>query len=130
MQNSMIKLEHDRLYLCEQIAHQQSISKLIIAPSSLQKMIFTTFHTNSLGAHYSLYYTHHHIRIRYHWPSMYQQIKTWIKTCAVCVLKHTVNKPASELMYTFPLDKPMNVVHTQMPVFQVNLSHMTVHKVS
>ena len=42
---------------------------------------------------------------------MYQQIKTWIKTCAACVLKHTANKPASELMYTFPLGEPMNVVH-------------------
>ena len=111
MRDSMIKLQHDRLYLCERIAHQQSIIKLIIVPSSLQKMIFTTFHANPLGAHYSLYYTHHRIRIRYHWPSMYQQIKTWIKTCAACVLKHTANKPASELMYTFPLDEPMNVVH-------------------
>ena len=74
-------------------------------------MIFRTFHANPLEAHFSLYYTLHRIRILYHWPKMYEDSKRWISVCAVCILKNSNTKPASKLLYTFPMREPLSTIH-------------------
>ncbi len=111
LRDSRIKWEDDRIILLEPIAESTECAKLIIVPKDLRKCIFTCFHVNPLGGHYSLYYTMHRIRIRYHWPEMYKDLKFWISTCAACLLKNKASKPASELLYTFPLDEPMSTIH-------------------
>ena len=75
MQDSMIKLEFGKIKMYKKIVNCMEIIKQILVPKGLWKMIFQTFHANPSGAHFSLYYTLHQTRIRYHWPKMYEDIK-------------------------------------------------------
>ena len=111
MRASMIKLEFRKIKMYEKIANHMEIIKRILVPKRLRKIIFWTFHANPLGAHFSLYYTLHWIRIRYHWPKMYEDIKKWIWVCAACILKNSNAKPATELLYTFPMTEPLSTIH-------------------
>jgi hypothetical protein len=58
-----------------------------------------------------LYYTLHKIRLRFHWPHMYKYIKYAISSCAACVLRSHNSRPASELLYSFPIDAPFLSIH-------------------
>ena len=93
MRDSRIKWEDDRLCYLEHISHSDKFLKLIIVPVVLQKMICVAFHVNPIGGHFSLYYTHHRIRLRYIWPGMWQYIKAYIIACAAWILATKGAKP-------------------------------------
>ena len=108
---SAIKWSNQRLILSEPVSQSTKIVRLTIVPSDLRHHIFASFHSNPLGGHLSLYCTLHRIRLRYHWPQMYKYIKQNIDSCAACLLKNSTARPASELLYTFPLSAPFMTVH-------------------
>ena len=114
IRNSSITFENDRLILHEPTVVSNKSIKLTIVPKDIQKHIFTSFHANPMGGHFSLYQTLHKIRLRYHWPHMYKFIKSNIKSCAACVMKNNAANPSSEFLYTFPLDAPMNTIHADL----------------
>lgn len=87
MRNSEIKFIDGRLRFFEPIADSVRVIELVIVPKGLRQLIFASFHVNPLGGHYSLYYTLHRIRLRFHWPGMYQFVKLAIRRCAACILK-------------------------------------------
>ena len=114
IQDSSISYVNDRLILSElTVINTQSI-KLMIVLTDLQKHIFNSFHTNPIGGHFSLYQTLHGIQLRYHWPQMFKYIKHQIQSCAACLLKNNAAHPSSELLYSFPLDAPMNTMHAEL----------------
>jgi hypothetical protein len=98
MRKSQIRWEQNRLTIHEPIFNSTQTVRLIIVPKDLQHHIFTAFHTNPLGGHFSVYYTLHRIRLRFHWPGMYTQIKRWIQCGAACVLRNSGSKVSSELL--------------------------------
>eukprot|EP00978_Attheya_sp_CCMP212_P002696 scaffold5516_cov32-Attheya_sp.AAC.2 len=114
MRDSQIKWIENRLYFQEPIAHSTKSIRLVIVPNDLQHHIFASFHVNPLGGHYSLYYMLHRIRLRYLWSGMYTWLKKRIATCAACMLRDGVSRPALELLYSFPIDAPMNTVHADV----------------
>jgi hypothetical protein len=63
IRNSAITYENHRLILTEPTIVTSKAIKLIIVPKDLYKHIFTVFHTNPLGGHFSLYQTLHCIRL-------------------------------------------------------------------
>ena len=111
IRQSHITYANNRLVLHEPTVDQHKIINLTIVPNDIQRHIFTAFHANPLGGHFSLYHTLHRIRIRFHWPGMYKYIKRMIHSCAACILKNSDTKLSSELLYSFPLDAPMNTIH-------------------
>jgi hypothetical protein len=111
MRKSQIRWEHNRLTIHEPIFNSTKTMRLIIVPKDLQRHIFTAFHATPLGGHFSVYYTLHRIRLRFHWPGMYTQIKRWIQCCAACVLRNSGSKVSSELLYSFPMLEPMQCIH-------------------
>jgi hypothetical protein len=114
MRDSCIRVEDKRLCLFEPIAASTKQLKLVIVPSDLQQQIFVSFHANPLGGHLSLYYTLHKIRLRFHWPHMYKYIKYAISTCAACILRNHNSRPATELLYSFPIDAPFLTIHADV----------------
>ncbi len=114
MRNSCIRMEDNRLCLFEPIAASTKQLRLVIVPSDLQQQIFVSFHANPLGGHLSLYYTLHKIRLRFHWPRMYQYVKYAISTCAACILRNHNSRPRSELIYSFPIDAPFLTIHADV----------------
>jgi hypothetical protein len=114
MRNSQIRIIEDRLCFLEPVAHSTTTVKLIIVPADLRRHIFTSFHANPIGGHFSLYYTLHRIRLRFHWPHMYSYIKRAIGSCAGCILKNHGARPGSELLYAFPVDAPFMTIHADL----------------
>jgi hypothetical protein len=111
VRTSKLKWEENRLILFEPIANSANTVWLIIIPLELRKHLFTAFHVNPLGGHFSLYYTLHQIRLRYHWPNMYTYIKQNIDDCVAWVLRNGGNRASSELLYSSPLSAPFQAVH-------------------
>ena len=67
MRSSMIKWDQNRLCYFEPIAYSTKSIQLVIVPNQLQRLTCVTFHVNPLGGHYSVYYTHHRVRLRFIW---------------------------------------------------------------
>ena len=105
--------DHHLIFHEPTIVSTRSI-KLVIIPEDICKHIFNSFHTNPLGGHFSLYQTLHKIRLCFIWPKMFKYIKDNIQSCAACILKNNIAHPSSELLYTFPLDAPMNTLHADL----------------
>ena len=114
IRTSNITYENNRVNLLEPTVVTNKTIKLIIVPATLRKHIFSSFHTNPIGGHFSLYQTLHRIRLRFHWPNMFKYIKENIRSCAACILKNNAARPTSELLYGFPLDAPMNTIHADV----------------
>eukprot|EP00957_Ditylum_brightwellii_P173346 13198077-Ditylum_brightwellii.AAC.1 len=87
--------------------------KLLKVPADLRLHIFTCYHVNPIGGHFSLYHTYHRIRLRYYWPYMYKDIKYNISIYASCTLNHRT-RPQTELLYTFLVDAPFVTVHADV----------------
>ena len=49
--------------------------------------------------------------MRFFWPGMYKYCKDMISKCAGCKLANPDVTPAKELIYSFPIDAPMTVLH-------------------
>jgi HKD family nuclease len=111
IRNSKIKYERQRLILYEPVSHSVNSIRLTIVPLELRKHVFISFHVNPIGGHFSLYYTLHRIRLRFHWPHMYTYIKHNIDDCVACVLRNGGTRASSELLYSFPLSAPYMAVH-------------------
>ena len=111
MRQSCISQINNRLILHEPTMDQHKIIKLTIIPNDLQHHIFTSFHANPIGGHFSLYHTLHRIRILFHWPGMYKYVKRMITSCIICILKNSNAKVSSELLYPFSLNTPMKAIH-------------------
>jgi hypothetical protein len=111
VRTSKLKWDENRLTLFEPIANSTNTVRLTIIPLDLRKHLFTAFHVNPLGRHFSLYYTLHRIRLRYHWPNIYTYIKQNIDDCVACVLQNGGYLALSELLYSFPLSAPFQAVH-------------------
>ena len=70
-----------------------------------------TFHAKPIGGHFGLHNTVVRIRLRFFWPGLYTFFKNMISRCAVCALAVAMTLPSNELIYGFPIDGPMNVLH-------------------
>jgi hypothetical protein len=113
MRASQLKWEDERLVLHEPVAHSNNTVRLTVVPKDLRRHVFSAFHANPLGGHYSLYYTLHRIRLRFHWPNMFKYIKNLIDSCAGCLLKNGA-RAASEILYSFPVIAPFMTVHADV----------------
>jgi hypothetical protein len=111
VRNSKLKWENKRIVLYEPTANSTNTIRLTIVPLELRKHVFTAFHVNPIGGHFSLYYTLHRIRLRFHWPNMYTYLKRNIDDCVACVLRNGGTRASSELLYPFPLSAPFMAVH-------------------
>jgi hypothetical protein len=45
---------------------------------------------------------------------MYKYIKFAITSCAACILRNHSSRPASELLYSFPIDAPFLTIHADV----------------
>ena len=102
------------LYLREYLLNGETFLQLQIVPESLRDIIFIAFHANPTGAHFGLYQTFHKIRLRYFWPGMWKYISIMIDSCAGCRMANSQRRKCNEIIYSFPTDEPMKVVHADV----------------
>ncbi len=106
-----IVLEDDILILQEPIAGSESYARLQLVPSHFRNIIFVAFHSNPLGAHFNATRTLHRIRLRYYWLGMWRYITCMCKACPGCALTNPTHGRLCELIYSFPIEAPMMVLH-------------------
>ena len=78
-------------------------------PKEFYNILFVAFHSNPIGGHFNAYRTLHRLRLRFYWPGMYTYIMKMCSVCPGCSLSNA--KRSSELVYGFPCEAPMNVIH-------------------
>ena len=72
-------------------------------------IIFLVFHSNSIGGHFSIYYTFHRICLRFFWLKMYTYIRRLCQKCVVCGLSNSRHQHSKELIYSFPANAPFKL---------------------
>ena len=54
--------------------------------------------------------------MRYFWPHLFKYCTKLVRSCSGCVLSNLYNSLSSELVYGFPVDVPMLVLHVDIYV--------------
>lgn len=114
LRRGLIVLENDQLFVKEVFPHDSQFVKLRIVPATLRNLIFTAFHANPIGGHLNAYRTYFRIRMRYFWPHLFKYCTKLVKSCPGCALSNLTNSRSSELVYGFPVDAPMRVLHVDI----------------
>ena len=73
--------------------------------------MFIAFHSNPIGGHFNAYRTFHHIQLRFYWPGMNAYVTRLCHSCPGCALLNPTRTRSSELVYNFPIEAPMMVLH-------------------
>ncbi len=106
-----ITVDEGILIYREPIAGSASYARLQLLPSEFFNIIFIAFHTNPIGGHFNTYHTLHCMRLWFYWPGMYKYIKQMCRACPGCNLANPTNSKSTELVYNFPIEAPMMVLH-------------------
>jgi hypothetical protein len=106
-----IVLDNGILILQEPIAGSESYACLQLMPSHFRNVIFAAFHSNPLGAHLTATRTLHRIQLCYYWPGMWRYITRMCEACPGCTLANPTHSRSFELIYSFPIEAPMMVLH-------------------
>ena len=61
---------------------------LIIVPRSLRNPLFSHYHAGPSGGHMGEYKTLYRMRSQFFWPKMREEIKEWVKGCALPIVQH------------------------------------------
>jgi hypothetical protein len=111
LRHSLISLENGILIYRETIVGSESYTRLQLVPSRFRNIIFVAFHANPIGAHLNPYRTFHWVRLRFYWPGMYAYITNMCRACPGTALANPHKSKSSELIYNFPIEAPMLVLH-------------------
>ena len=60
------------------------------------------------------YKTLYRLKVRFFWPHMRKDIKTWIKSCAHCNLTCRWRRRGSELLFSWPISSPFAILHADL----------------
>jgi len=63
---------------------EDNFNPSLVIPKGLQKQIIKTYHDGGLGSHMGIFKTLKKIQERFYWPSMRQDITSYIGTCRTC----------------------------------------------
>ena len=80
-----IVLLGDKLLLFKAMNMDSKIISFIIVPTSLRRTLFDHYHGGPSGGHVGEYKILYHIRMRFFWPGLMEEIKKWVAACAHCV---------------------------------------------
>lgn len=109
-----IYMKNNRLILRKDISIMQRALELIIVPKSLQRTIFLHFHSSPSGGHSGEYRTLHRIKLRFIWPKLREDVKTWSKTCAECVAANAWRSRKQEMYFSWPTTIPFWIMHIDL----------------
>lgn len=87
---------------------------LIIVPTSLRRKIFSHFHAGPSGGHMGEYKTLFRLCLRFFWPGLRTDVKTWVKGCAQCISYHVWRTRKQELHFSWPVTIPFYIMHVDI----------------
>jgi hypothetical protein len=111
LRHSCIVIKDGLVIYREPIAGSALYARLQLVPSKFFNILFIAFHTNPIGRHFNTYHTLHRMRLRFYWPGMYKYINCMCRACPGCNLANPTNFKSAELIYHFPIEVPIMVLH-------------------
>ncbi len=101
-QRSLYVIENNvlhRIFSVESSHRRHETRKLVAVPRSHIDTVLTSMHCNIEGSHLGIDRTYEKIRLHFHWPTMYTDIRRFVKECATCAKKKPpVRPPVGHLM--------------------------------
>ena len=111
LRQSHIVLENDILIYHKLIVGSESYARLQLVPFEFYNILFVAFHSKPMGGHFNVYHTLHRLRLHFYWPGIYKFISRMCKACPGCTLSNPTWSESSKLLYSFPIEAPMKVIH-------------------
>jgi hypothetical protein len=112
-QNS-ISMLNGKLVLQQALDHHARTLTLTIVPTALRRDIFSAYHASPTAGHMGVYKTLHRLRLRFFWPKMRLDIKTWVEQCAHCIASNSTIRKNSELLFSWPVSCPFYILHLDL----------------
>jgi hypothetical protein len=111
LRKSRISIEDGILIYCEQLAGSESYAHLQLVPTHFWNIICVAFHSNPVRGHFNPYCTFYCMRLCFYWPGMYTHVTQMCKLCPGCALSNPTRTKSSELVYNFPIETLMMILH-------------------
>jgi hypothetical protein len=111
-------LRHSRIFVDDKIliyrkliAGSLSYACLQLVPANFFNILFVAFHANPIGKHFNTYHTFHCMRIQFYCPGKFKYIERMCRACPGCALANPSHSKSAKLVYHFPIEAPMMVLH-------------------
>ena len=83
-------------------------NNLVVVPTNFRQILLIQYHDGALGGHLSSRKVLSKLKQKYHWPTMLADVKTWCKTCKICMSrKNTIKNQVVPLKPIKPPKAPM-----------------------
>jgi hypothetical protein len=82
----------------------------LVVPLALREIAFRMCHNDMGGGHLGMKKCWPKVRDRFHWNSMYQDLKRWLKSCSPCAKRKTPKVSKIPLSPINEADKPFDMV--------------------
>ena len=112
----------DNFIVLKEPQSNHSYQIMRIVPKSLHNIIFIASHANTSGCHFGYAQTLSKMRQRFTWAGMSTYIKRMCSSCAGCTMANATVTRKSDLLYNFPVDGPMLVLHVDIYTIGVSTS--------
>lgn len=112
-QRDLYVLENDvlhRIFSVESSHRRHETRKLVAIPRSHISTVLTSMHCNVEGSHLGIDRTYEKIRLHFHWPTMYSDIRRFVKECPVCAKKKPPVRAPAGLLTPIRASDPWDTV--------------------
>lgn len=110
-QKECFKIEDGLLfYFSLQKCPKYASLRRLIAPENLKEQILQESHDSVLAGHFGFDRTYARLCESYWWPSMYNNIKDYVRSCEKCQKSRRVNKKPRSPLHQIGSSRPMEIV--------------------
>ena len=114
LQRGLLALVSNKIVYFKPILMNERFVTLLLVPESLRRTLFDHYHSGPSGGHMGEYKTLYRMRMRFFWPGLRTDIKSWVKFCAHCVAYNCWRSRASETNFSWPVTVPFWIMHVDL----------------
>lgn len=110
----LVAILNDKLVYFKPILMNMKYVTLLIVPENIRKQLFAHYHAGPSAGHMGEYKTLYRMRMRFFWPGLRNDVKTWVKGCANCVAYNVWRNRKSETHFSWPVTVPFWIMHVDL----------------
>ena len=84
--------------------------KLVVAPDSYKQQILCISHNHFSGGHFGIHKSHHRVLETFWWPKLFDQIKTHVANCEICIKVKALGKKRAKVGIRGWPKKPLDLI--------------------
>ena len=114
LKRGQLQMLNNCLVFLKTVMMNRKYIALIVVPHNLRKQLFEHYHSGPMGGHMGEYNTVYRMRYRIYWPKIFDDIKTWVQSCAHCTTYNVWRNRKSELYLSWPIMMPFWIMHIDL----------------